>query len=181
MSIIVPPKPRIIPMAERCLVPCPDCPFGGPKVGGRGDPNSPFVIIGESPGKQELDRGEPFIGPSGKVLDSALDQHHEKPQPYIMNAMQCWPGYGDDKNEERLQQGVAACRQRVLDELAKAPRRVVLALGAPALWSVTGNYNYKITQERGKVLPIPGLDVGVVPSVHPAFLMRGGSDRKSVV
>lgn len=167
-------KAASIPLNERCLVPCPDCPFGGPKVGGRGDPNSPFLIIGESPGKQELDNGRPFVGPSGKVLDTSLLQGN-CPEPYIINAMQCWPGYADDKKSETLKLGVSACRQRVLDEIAKAPRSVILALGAPALWAATGDNNYKITQERGKVFPSELAGVGIIPSVHPAFLMRGGS------
>lgn len=167
-------KPKKTPLAERCLVPCPECPFGGPKVGSKGDPNSPFLIIGESPGRQELDIGEPFVGPSGMVLDTSLKQGLA-PKPYIINAMQCFPGYADDKNDENLKLGVNACRKRVLDEIAKAPRRVILALGTPALWAATGNNDYKITQERGKVLP--GVESGsvIIPSVHPAFLMRGGS------
>lgn len=163
-----------IPLSERCLVPCPNCPNGGPKVGSKGDPNSPFVIVGESPGKQELDIGLPFVGPSGKVLDVSLMQGLG-PKPYFINAMQCWPGYADDKNEEALKLGVSLCRQHVLDEIAKAPRSVILALGTPALWTTTGNYDYKITQERGKILPSELASVGIVPSVHPAFLMRGGA------
>lgn len=167
-------KPVKIPLADRCLEPCPNCPFGGPKVGGKGDPNSPFIIIGESPGKQELDLGAPFVGPSGKVLDTSLSQGLA-PKPYIINAMQCFPGYADDKNDENLKLGVTACRQRVLNEIAKAPRSVILALGAPALWAATGNLDYKITQERGKVLPSEFASRGLIASVHPAFLMRGGS------
>lgn len=168
------PPPKKIPLDQRCLVPCPDCPFGGPKVGGKGNPNSPFLIIGESPGRQEVEIGIPFIGPSGKVLDVSLRQLKEYPAPYVINAMQCSPP-GDWKDEESLIAGVSACRQRVLQEIAKAPRSVILALGTPALWSVTGDYNLKITQQRGKVLPSDRASVGVVPSVHPAFLMRGGS------
>lgn len=143
-------------------------------MGAKGDPNSPFLIIGESPGKQELDIGLPFVGPSGKVLDVSLAQGLAA-KPYIINSMQCFPGYADDKNEENLKLGVNACRQRVLNEIAKAPREVILALGTPALWASTGNNEYKITQERGKVLPSELARVGIVPSVHPAFLMRGGS------
>jgi uracil-DNA glycosylase family 4 len=167
-------KSEIIPMHERCLEPCPECPFGGPKVGSKGDPNSPFLIIGESPGKQELEKGLPFVGPSGKLLDTSLYQG-EHPKPYFINAMQCFPGYGDDKNDERLKLGVSACRKRVLDEIAKAPRKLILALGTPALWTATGDLNYKITQERGKVFPSGLCGVGILPTVHPAFLMRGGN------
>lgn len=165
---------------SNCLVPCPGCPFGGPKVGGRGDPNSTFVIIGESPGKQEVEKGLPFVGPSGKVLDSALNRHKlhpiATPEPWIMNAMQCYPGDAEGKDETRMVQAINACRQRVLEEINAHPRRVVLALGAWALRSLAGNPDLKITAERGKVFNIPGVGAEYVfPSVHPAFLMRGGS------
>lgn len=168
-------KSEIIPIADRCLVECPDCPFGGPRVGHKGDPNSPFVVIGESPGRQELEKGEPFVGPSGKLLDVSLAQGAQlNVKPYYINAMQCYPGSGDDKNESRLKLGAQACRQRVLNQIAQAPRKVVLALGAPAVWSTTGNYELKITQERGRVFPSELAESGIVATVHPAFLMRSG-------
>lgn len=160
--------------SEPCLYPCPDCPFGGPRVGGKGDPNSSLIIIGESPGMQELKAKKPFVGPSGKVLDTATAQVKDLGEPYVINAMQCFPGYSSDKNPESLKRGVSACRQHVLAEIARAPRRVVLALGTPALWSVTNNYDLKITQERGKLLPIDTAEIGAIASIHPSFLMHGG-------
>lgn len=159
-----------------CLVPCPDCPFGGPKVGNKGDPNSPFLIIGEGPGKQEVAQKLPFVGPSGKVLDFSLKQIPTGIEPYYINAMQCFPlNQAAMKNEDTLKQGTLACRQRVLDEIAKAPRKVILALGASGMWSATGNFDYKITQQRGKVLESELASTGIIPTVHPAFLMRGGT------
>lgn len=157
-----------------CLVPCPNCPFGGPRVGGKGDPNSPLMIIGESPGTKELREKLPFVGPSGWLLEKSLEQV-EHVEPYYINAMQCFPGVAADKKQELLAQGVAACRERVLAEIAKAPRKVILALGTPALFSVSGNYDLKITQERGRLFAVGGTSVGCVSSVHPAFLMRGGA------
>jgi DNA polymerase-1 len=153
---------------------CPDCPFRGPRVGPKGNPNSPLVIIGESPGQQELVGGIPFIGPSGKILDKALAQTPEIGEPYIINALQCWPGRRDDKDPAKLAAATQACRHHVLAEIGRAPRKAILALGNPGLWSATENYDLKITQERGKLLPTPLADVGVVPSAHPAFLMSGG-------
>lgn len=162
-------------MSEHCLEPCPGCPFWGPKVGGKGNPNSSIVILGESPGTQELKQKLPFVGPSGFVLDKSLEQEpHE--EPYYINAMQCFPGMAADKKQELIAQGVAACRERVLKQIAAAPRRVIIALGAPAIWAVTGNYDLKITQERGKLFPTELASIGAVPTVHPAFLMRGGAN-----
>lgn len=163
-------------MSVHCLHPCPDCPFGGPRVGGKGDPNSRYVIIGESPGRQELIKKLPFVGPSGEVLEKSLAQVPINVEPYYINALQCYPGNADDKkDQEKLARGVAACRQRVLTQLAQAPRDLILALGTPALWSISGNTDLRITFERGKFLPSPLAKRGYVPTVHPAFLMRGGN------
>lgn len=162
-------------MSEHCLEPCPDCPFGGPKVGGKGDINSPFVILGESPGRQELIRKLPFVGPSGEVLSRSLEQVPNVPEPYYINALQCFPGMAADKDQEKVALATTICRQRVLKQLAQAPRDVILALGAPALWSLFGDTSMRITFERGKFLPSPLARKGIVPTVHPAFLMRGGA------
>jgi uracil-DNA glycosylase family 4 len=159
---------------RHCLKPCPGCPFHGPRVGGKGDPNSPIVVIGESPGMQELKQKLPFVGPSGFVLDKSL-KVTEHVEPYFINALQCFPGMAADKDQAKVAAAVSQCRQRVLDEIAQAPRDIILALGAPALWAVTGNYDYKITFERGKLFPTELAKIGCVPTVHPAFLMRGGA------
>jgi DNA polymerase-1 len=159
-----------------CLEPCPDCPFGGPKVGSKGNPNSKLVIIGESPGKNELKDKIPFVGDSGKVLDLALLQEGGGEEPFFINALQCWSGKRDDKDPEQIAAATKICANRVLKQIAQAPREVVLALGSSALWSVTENYGLKITQERGKVLPSPLARRGIIPSVHPAFIMSGGAN-----
>lgn len=159
----------------KCLEPCPDCPFGGPKVGSKGNPNSKLVVIGESPGKKELKDGIPFVGDSGKVLDAGLGQDGGGEEPYYINALQCWPGNRDDKDPEKIAEAVKICSARVLKQISAAPREVILALGNPALWSVTQNYELKITTERGKVLPSPLTLRGIVPSAHPAFIMAGGA------
>lgn len=157
------------------LYPCVDCPFRGPQVGSKGDPNSPFLIIGESPGKQELIAKSPFVGPSGHLLEQALQKAGLTIEPYYINAMQCWPGKRDDKDETILQRATTACRHHVLDEIRKAPRKVILSLGSSAIWSITGSFEHKITRTRGKLHTSEYASIGVIPSVHPAFLMSGGT------
>jgi uracil-DNA glycosylase family 4 len=158
-----------------CLYPCPNCPNrSGPQVGSKGKIDSPLIIIGESPGKQELKEKAPFVGPSGKLLQAAIDQHLGF-EPYFINAMQCWPGNRDDKDDESMIAAVQTCRHHVIDEIRKHPRKMILALGAPALWSVMDRYDLRITQQRGRLLPTDLAEIGCVASVHPAFLMAGGA------
>ncbi len=155
---------------------CANCPFpGGMKVGSRGPKDSPFVIVGESPGSNELMKGYPFVGDSGEMLQETLKRvglTDEDPQPYIINAMQCLP-----RNKEPAIMAAAcrSCHQRLHDEIAAHPRKVILALGNSAAWSTTNNYGLKITQERGKLFPSILSQYGVVTTVHPAFLMRQGT------
>lgn len=161
------------------LYPCPGCPLGGPRVGSRGDPNSPIICIGESPGKQELREGAPFVGPSGELLDTVL-AHVEHTLngivPYYINAMQCYPGKREDKDSEILDNATHICRHHVLAEIAKAPRRVILAMGNPAIRTITQNFGLKITQIRGQLFYSPEFpNTYIIPTVHPAFLMGGGA------
>lgn len=155
---------------------CAGCPFGGVKVGSRGPEDSPFVIVGESPGSSELLRGYPFVGDSGELIEHCLEQvgfGPEDPQPLILNAIQCYPR-GDKL--QTLPGAVQACHKRLEAEIAKYPRKVILALGNGAMWSMTQNYGLKITNERGKLYPTPLAELGCVVTFHPAYLMRNGSE-----
>lgn len=154
---------------------CGHCPFSPLKVGSRGPIDSPFVIVGESPGAAELAKGYPFVGPSGEMLEAVLREsglYESGIEPYITNALQCFP---KEKTIPVMAPAVHGCQQRLLQELTAYPRKVILVLGAAAAWSVTNDFSIKITQERGKLLESPLAEVGVVTAVHPAFLMRQGS------
>lgn len=154
---------------------CVRCPFKGLRVGSRGPVDSPFVIVGESPGANELWKGYPFVGASGTMLEQVLlDVGHtdQDPSPYITNAMQCLPR---QKDENIVDQCAQACHQRLIGEIGKYPRKVILALGNAAIRSLTNNYGLKITKERGKLFKSPLAEMGIVAATHPAYLMRNGT------
>jgi uracil-DNA glycosylase family 4 len=167
------------PLREACPTPesirgCENCPFRTKKIGGRGPFDSPFVIVGESPGSQELAKEVPFIGPSGQMLYDVLKEVGFESlgvEPYVTNALSCYPV---DKDIPKMQSATACCNGRLHQELLAHPREVILCLGASAAWSVTGNYGLKITRDRGKVLKTNLATKGVVLAVHPAYLMRNG-------
>lgn len=149
------------------------------KVGARGPEDSPFVIVGEAPGKEEIKQLLPFVGPSGTVLQHALDVIPKElyPEPYITNTFKSLITF--DKDPERLKALAMECRPALLEEIGKHKRRVILASGAVALMALTGDTSLKITQVRGKIFPSPLADVGIIAAVHPAFLLRGnGSFRE---
>lgn len=153
---------------------CEGCPWRGPRVGGKGALDAPFVVVGESPGGEERRKGYPFAGPSGKVLHALIPEE----ECLIINALECVPPSGD-KKAKLLGVATQCCQKRVLDTIAQHPRTIILALGNAALWSLTGDFSLKITQNRGKFFSTPMATHGILAAVHPAALMRGtGSYRQ---
>jgi DNA polymerase-1 len=143
--------------------------------GARGPEDSPFVIVGESPGSRELATGLPFSGPSGVMLGKVLQESGFASlgiNPYIINAFNCYPA---EKNVKSLERATRACNGRVQEQLSRHPRKVILALGVAASWAVTGDYNIRIMRDRGEVRQVPCASSGAVLTVHPAFLMRQGN------
>lgn len=147
------------------------------EVGPRGPIDSPFVIVGEAPGKEEIKKKAPFVGPSGLVLNTALNQFPEGsyPDPYITNAYRSLiPSAG--KDPKMLADLALQMRPRLLEELGKRPTkpRIILALGNVALHALTGNTALRITRARGTLFPSELAEVGIMAATHPAFLLRGG-------
>lgn len=152
---------------------CGQCLWGAcKKVGPKGNPAAEFVVVGESPGSQEILQGKPFVGPSGQIVDLNLPPDIDI---YYTNALQCMPK-GD--KQSTLPKAVECCRERLIEEIAKYPRKVILALGNGALWALTGDYNHKITQARGMLYESDLAERGIIAAVHPAFLLRGGGSYK---
>jgi uracil-DNA glycosylase family 4 len=154
---------------------CEGCPFKTKLCGTRGPEDSPFVIVGESPGTHELRVGKPFVGPSGKLLARVLKEAGFDSldiEPYIINAMSCLPA---EKNMQNLERATRACNVRVQEQIKAHPRKVILALGVAASWATTQNYSIRILKDRGRVVPSSLASNGIVLTVHPAYLMRNGS------
>jgi DNA polymerase-1 len=118
------------------------------------------------------------------LLDKAVPEDYDFDSAYIINAMQCRPPKTDNalKDKDFKARACAACRARVLHQVFEYPRKCVLAMGGYSNISLTGDYGYKITQKRGQLYtirdPDSGREVVVVPTVHPAFLLRGSGNPK---
>jgi len=136
------------------------------------------MIIAESPGQNEERENEPFVGDAGELLAKALPISLSSDQLYITNAFCCRPF---QKDAALLKRGTLVCHDRLMAEIAQFPRDVILTLGGPALWSVTGDYNLKITRERGKTYPSALATKGIFTALHPAFLLRGGGNYNQFV
>ena len=95
----------------------------------RGSIPAPIAFVGEAPGREEDERGEPFVGRSGKLLDRWLAAMGLSPgQVLITNVVRCRPPLNRPPTEEEA----AACRPHLDALLAMAHPRAVVALGRSA-------------------------------------------------
>ena len=146
---------------------CDGCPFQTAVVGSKGSPESPYVLVAESPGREELREGIPLVGPSGRLFHRFIRED----ALYVLNAIQCAPPKG--KSSKAIDVAARACNSRLLEHIKAHPRRLIIAMGNAAVRSLTGDYTHKITQIRGSILKSDLAEVGILPVLHIAAIMRG--------
>jgi uracil-DNA glycosylase family 4 len=160
---------------------CENCFFRSPRIGDKGPLDAPIVFVGEGPGIMEIAKNKPFVGPSGELIDKVIEKAGGLPpgmQALWTNATSCLPRKVEDTKEQqqRLSAACVQCRPRLLRTIEAYPRKLIIAMGNAALWSLTGDFSLKITQERGKFFPSPLAELGIFAVVHPAFLLRGNGN-----
>jgi DNA polymerase len=146
-------------------------------VFGVGHPQADWMIVGEAPGEQEDRLGEPFVGPSGRLLDNMLRSlrlsRSEAPpgrQVYIANTLKCRPPGNRNPTPEEL----AACEPFLVRQIALVQPRIILAMGRFAVQSLLRS-NEPIGRLRGRVHQYQG--VPLVVTYHPAYLLRNLQDK----
>jgi DNA polymerase len=151
-------------------------------VFGVGDPDADLVVIGEAPGYHEDQQGEPFVGPAGQMLDRMLENvlGLTRAQVYITNVVKCRP----PKNRDPRPDEVESCRPFLEAQLRAIRPKVVLVLGSVAYRTMFAT-DQGVTRHRGtwKVYPLgdtaePDRAVPVLPTFHPAYLLRKPEDKK---
>jgi len=126
----------------------------------KGPVSARIVLVGEQPGDVEDRRGEPFVGPAGKLLDRAVaDAGLDPDQTYTTNAVKHFkftPGAGGKRRIHATPDSheVGACRPWLVAEFAVLDRQVVVALGATAGKALFGP-SFRVTKSRGMLLPWP--------------------------
>ncbi|RBY94188.1 uracil-DNA glycosylase [Blastococcus sp. TBT05-19] len=125
-------------------------------VFGEGPGTARVVLVGEQPGDQEDRKGEPFVGPAGRLLDKALAEAGiERRDSYITNSVKHFSH--TVKGKRRIHQTprpehLRACRPWLDAELALLQPEVVVALGATAAKSLIAP-SFRITQDHGRLMP----------------------------
>lgn len=142
-----------------------------------GTPAHRILFIGEAPGKDEDAAGLPFVGRAGKLLDRMLAAIglDRKANVYITNVLN-WrpPGNRDPSPEE-----AAACLPFLRRHIELAAPEIIVLLGAVAARHVLGR-SEGIMRLRGNWLEyhVAGRMVPVMPTLHPAYLLRRPIDKK---
>ncbi|XRQ11257.1 UdgX family uracil-DNA binding protein [Actinomadura welshii] len=138
-------------------------------VFGEGSPGGRVMFVGEQPGDQEDRKGRPFVGPAGRVLDRALDEAGiERGDVYVTNAVKHFKFKRQEGGKRRIHEApnageMRACRPWLLAELRLLEPDVVVVLGATAGKALFGS-SFRVTKQRGRLLPLPGLDVIGTPA-----------------
>jgi uracil-DNA glycosylase family 4 len=153
---------------------CKGCPFTDrPCVPGEGDKHAKVAFVGRNPGSYEAEEGRPFIGPSGRLLNATLEEAGlHRNEVWVTNAVLCQhvDEYGDDTDPPK--EAFVACRPRLIAELNRIDPTVVVALGGDAA-KVIIQTDRNITDLHGAMMPVADLGRYVIPTYHPAYILRG--------
>jgi DNA polymerase len=153
-------------------------------VFGAGPADAPVVLVGEQPGDVEDRRGEPFVGPAGRLLDRALDDAGiDRSRAYVTNAVKHFRFTPTPKRRLHQTPGaehVAACRPWLAAELSLVAPELVVVLGATAAKALLGP-SFRITKQRGQLMPFEStlLDedaavkaTWIIATTHPSAVLR---------
>lgn len=163
---------------QRALQACRACPLwhdATQAVPGEGPDNEPLLaLVGEQPGDQEDLAGHPFVGPAGKVLDRALEAADiDRRELFVTNAVKHFKHEprGKRRLHKRPNAGeVEICRWWVAHELTLVRPRLVVALGATALQSLT-THRGSLESVRDQTLKTRE-GAALRATVHPSYLLR---------
>jgi DNA polymerase-1 len=129
---------------------------------------SRYAFIGEAGGLQEARKGEPFVGPSGQLLDRVLAHYGaSREEVFLGNAVACRP----PDNATPAQTAILACRPRLFQELEEANVTEVAALGNTATQSLLGSRE-GVTKLRVGPGRYNKEGHRIVPTFHPAACLR---------
>jgi len=158
-SVASPPTGVGLDGVREAAAHCQACPLWEPAtqtVFGKGPADARVLFIGEQPGDVEDRKGEPFVGPAGRLLDRALEEAGiDRSQTYVTNAVKHFRFTQSGKRRLHQTPGpehVAACRPWLDAELSLVNPELIVCLGATAAKAMFGN-SFRITKQRGQLVP----------------------------
>jgi uracil-DNA glycosylase len=157
---------------------CQRCKLAGGRrniVFGQGNPNARLMFVGEAPGADEDAQGLAFVGRAGQLLTDIIEKGLKIPRKdvFIANVLMCRPP--DNRNPDPDE--IIACQPFLEQKIDAIQPKVLVGLGKfGAQWLL--KTAEPISRLRGRVGDYKGIKV--VPTYHPAFLLRTPSAKKEV-
>jgi uracil-DNA glycosylase family 4 len=146
---------------------CPLCKLSRSRknaVPGEGQLSAKIMFIGEAPGRSEDEKGRPFVGAAGRILDELLKKAGiERSQVFITNIVKCRPPNNRVPKEDEL----TACRPYLDRQIALIKPKVICILGRTAYSALLGGSS--ITANRGKIVERAGQKYFL--TFHPAAVI----------
>ena len=158
---------------------CERCASATQAVFGEGPADADIVLVGEQPGDQEDKQGRPFVGPAGEVLNRALELAElDRESLYVTNAVKHF-GYASEGGQ-RIHESpdryiTEICKPWLDAELAEISAQIVVGLGRTASQVLTGR-KVAVSRERGEILRGGQYADAILPTYHPAAILRTPDD-----
>ncbi len=153
---------------------CPLCEKRRNIVFGVGNPQADLVLVGEAPGREEDEKGFPFVGEAGRLLDRILFALQLSRQDvYICNVIKCRPPNNRDPQPDEI----ASCEQFLKAQLAIIRPRLIVTLGRFAAQTLLQSKD-PIGRLRGHWHEYQGIPL--MPTYHPAYLLRNPAGKRDV-
>jgi DNA polymerase len=143
-------------------------------VFGVGNPNADLMFVGEAPGADEDEQGEPFVGRAGQLLTKIIEAIDLKREDvYIANVIKCRPPGNRNPEPDEVEQ----CQPFLFRQIDAIKPKVIVALGKFAAQSLLQSTD-PITRVRGREFKYRGATL--IPTFHPAYLLRNPSAKREV-
>ena len=139
------------------------------------------MFVGEQPGDEEDKAGHPFVGPSGRLLDAALEAAGiPRDSVYVTNAVKHFKFVRRELTQRRLHKKpsvgeVRACRPWLAEEIRLTAPRLIVVLGSTAAQALLGR-SFRVTKGRGQVVQSEWGPV--IATVHPSSVLRAPPDAR---
>ena len=137
-----------------------------------GAQSGPWLFVGEGPGADEDEQGEPFVGQAGRLLDNMLAAIgcRRGNDTYIANVVKCRP----PGNRTPTPEEAAACAPFLDRQVEMVAPKLIVALGKSAVTRLLGT-DASVASLRGKVHRYRGIPL--VVTYHPAYLLRSPHEK----
>ena len=143
-------------------------------VFGCGNPKAKLVFVGEGPGFEEDQKGEPFVGAAGQLLTRIIEAIKlTRNQVYIGNVIKCRPPGNRNPEPDEIQ----SCFPFLQRQIAAIQPDFICALGACAAQTLLKSTT-PISRLRGSFHEYKGIKV--LPTYHPAYLLRNNDKKRDV-